>query len=172
MTEDGKDQRVKSSGRREYDSANEKLDAHIEENDRRLRRFFIGAMIAFSIIGLACTISLIGFKITLDEIQDTRKDFVRSNCISQNEQHDNTYKALQAAAQHDITQAENDETTSQGKVTADEIRSRRDVTLGLIDALRPKQDCEYLVKLSTGEATPTPVATLPPPPTSTPTPGG
>jgi hypothetical protein len=165
---EGRDKRV-SAGRREYDDANAALDAHIKANDERLRRFFIGGLIAFGIIGLACTVALIGFGITLNEIKDTRTDFVRSNCESQNEQHDNTYKTLQAAAAHDIAQAEKGGSTSQGKVTVAEIQSRRDVTLGLIDALRPKQDCDYLVKLSNGEISVTPVATLAAP---TPTPGG
>lgn len=168
MTEDDKDQR-KKAGRREYDDANLALDEHIKENDRRLRKFFIGAIIAFSIIGLACTVALLGFKITLNEIQDTRTDFVRSNCVSQNEQHDQSVDALTAAANHDIEQAKQNQDTSQGKVSVAEIENRKAVTIGLIDALRPKQNCDYLVKLSQGEITPTPV---PPLPTPKATPGG
>lgn len=156
MTEDGKDQRVEGSGRRDYDDANAKLDAHIKENDARLRKFFIGALIAFSIIGLATTASLVGFGIVLREqqktadqlatlvkqnqqfaidIQKQRKDSIIESCTAQNARHDGSVKALVQGS--DIDQ-ENAPTEAARK----EIRRRRDVTIALLDALAPVEDCK------------------------------
>jgi hypothetical protein len=152
-----------------YASLERRLDEHLEEIENRFKRWLIRGLAAFAVMGIACTIALVGFGIVLGQIKDTREDFVRSNCESQNEQHDNTSKALIAAAANDIKKAKNHEGTSQGPVSVQEIENRRDVTLALIDALRPKQDCEFLVKLSVGDATPTPVPTIvPPTPTQTP----
>lgn len=150
MTDDGEDQRVKGSGRREYDDANEKLDAHIRENDRRLRRFFVGAIVAFSIIGLACTASLIGFGIVLVELTDTRKDFTRSVCTAQNSRHDETVKTFNEAKEDAIKKHPEQKQAIDESVEAN---------VRIINALVPIQDCEYLVDLSVGDATPTPAKT-------------
>jgi hypothetical protein len=113
-------------------------------------------LVAFAIIGGTSFVALFLYGQVLAQVKDTRMDFVRSTCMSQNKTHDDTYSALVAAAAKD----EADRKTEAGKA---EVRRRRDVTLGLIDLLAPKQDCEYLVKLSVGEAEPTPVPTIPKP---------
>lgn len=156
MTEDGKDQRVEGSGRRDYDDANAKLDAHIKENDARLRKFFVGALIAFSIIGLAVTAALIGFGIVLREQQNTadqlatlvkqnqqfaidiqkqRKDSIIESCEAQNARHDGSVKALKAGSDIDIENAKTE-------AAKNEIARRRDVTIALLDALAPVENCE------------------------------
>lgn len=149
MTEDDKDQRKQGSGRREYDEANERLDEHIHENDQRLRRFFIGAIVAFAIIGIACTVSLIGFGVVLAQLKDTRRDFTRSLCESQNYRHAQTVLKFKEAQ---IVLAKKH--PEQVKAIQESV----DENLKIIDALVPLQDCEYLVKLSVGEVTPTPLA--------------
>lgn len=157
MTEDHRE----SSGRREYDDANKALQAHIEHNDRRLRKFFIGALIAFSVIGLATTVALIGFSSVLHEqqktqnqlkalvvqnkkfandIQQQRVDFTRSNCETVNTRHDTTTKAFHKAAQQDVKNAK------KLGLNPDEVRRREAVTQSIVDLLQPKQDCAALVK--------------------------
>lgn len=159
MNEDNEDKRG-SVGRREYDDANAKLDAHIQENDARLRRFFIGALIAFSIIGLACTGSLIGFGIVLHaqqqtadqltelveqnkqftaDIQKQRRSSIIEGCSTQNARHDGALKALTEGSDLDQKNAPDEATRA-------EIRRRRDVTIALLDALAPVEDCQAKAK--------------------------
>lgn len=161
MTEDGKDQRQRNSGRREYDDPNKALNEHIEENDRRLRRFFIGALIAFSIVGLATTVSLIGFGIVLHQQQDTsnqlkeivaankhlvsdiqrqRRESITDECTAQNARHNGAVKALNEGAAHDIAHHK------ELGLRAGEIERRKAVTIALLDALQPVQDCQKLVR--------------------------
>lgn len=150
-----------SSGRREYDDANKALNDHIEHNDRRLRKFFIGALMAFSIVGLATTASLIGFSIVLHDQQNTqnqlkelvkqnkqfaadiqkqRIDFTRQTCEDTNARHDKTTRSFQAAANQDIKNAK------KLGLNPDEVRRREAVTQTIVDLLQPKQDCAALVK--------------------------
>lgn len=145
-----------SEGRRDYDDANAALGRHIEKNDKRLRRFFIGAIIAFAIIGLACTASLIGFGIVLndqqhtadqlavlvkqnkqfaDDIQKQRKDSIIESCTAQNARHDGAVKALTEGSDIDQENAKTEEAKA-------EIRRRRDVTIALLDALAPVENCQ------------------------------
>lgn len=156
MTDDGEDQRVEGAGRREYDDANAALAAHIEENDARLRRFFKGAIIAMSIIGVAVTVSLFGFGIVLREQQQTadqlaalvkqnqqfakdiqkqRKDAIIESCTAQNVRHDGATKAL-------IDGSDIDQENAPNAAARKEIRRRRDVTIALLDALAPVEDCQ------------------------------
>ena len=159
MSEDNGDNRV-SAGRREYDNANVALDSHIKKNDARLRKFFIGALIAFSIIGLACTVALIGYGIVLREQQQTadqlailvkqnkdfardiqkqRKDSIIESCTTQNARHDGSVKALVKGSDIDQENAANE-------AARVEIRRRRDVTIALLDALAPVEDCKAKAK--------------------------
>jgi hypothetical protein len=150
------------------------LESHLDERidciEGDIHKWIRRGLIAFGVIALCTTLALVGYAFLLSEIADTRKDFVRSGCKSQNEQHDSTTKALTDAADRDIANAKKHLPTSQGQVTVKEIENRRDVTLALIDLLRPKQDCDYLVRLSVGDATPTPAPIRTPLPTMTPTP--
>lgn len=145
-----------SEGRRDYDDANAALGRHIEQNDRRLRKFFIGAIVAFAIIGLACTASLIGFGVVLndqqktanqlavlvtqnkkfaDDIQKQRKDSIIEGCKAQNARHDGSVKALMEGSDIDQENAPDEKARV-------EIRRRRDVTIALLDALAPVEDCK------------------------------
>lgn len=156
MTEDKRE----SEGRREYDDVNAALGRHIEQNNRRLRRFFIGAIIAFAIIGLACTAALIGFGIVLREqqktadqlstlvkqnqqfaidIQKQRKDSIIESCTAQNARHDGSVEALKEGSDLDQQNAP----TEAAKA---EIRRRRDVTIALLDALAPVENCQQKAK--------------------------
>lgn len=134
-----------------YAELGQQLQAHADRIEDRLHAFFLKALIAFAVIGLTSAIALFGFGYTINQLRDTRQDFTRTTCVSQNEKHDNTTKGLNAAAQHDIDHAK------ELGLNPEEVARRRDVTLGLIDLLAPHQDCEYLVKLSTGDVEPTPV---------------
>lgn len=142
---------------------NQKLDEHIEAHEKalekhekaltehaerledRLSRFFSKALVAFAVIGMISAISIFGFGVVLREFQNQRKAFVRITCEDQNERHDNTTDKLTKLAQADIDSRK----TEAGK---EEVRRRRDVTIGLIDALAPHQDCDALVEQAINES--------------------
>lgn len=149
-----------SAGRREYDDANAALNAHIEANDALLRKFFIGALIAFSIISLATAASLIGFGIVLHkqqktanqlavlvrqnkdfglDIQKQRRDSIIESCEVQNDRHNDSIAALKEGSDIDQQNAPNE-------AARVEIRRRRDVTIALLDALAPVEDCRAKAK--------------------------
>lgn len=163
MTEDpepeGGEKRI-SAGRREYDDPNRLLNEHIENNDERLRKVFKGGLIVLTIIGLAVTVSLIGFGFTLraqqntadqleklvksnqdfaKEIQDQRRESILSSCRAQNARNSATKNALTAGSDEDIRNAPT-------VAAREEVERRRDVTLALIDALAPPEDCDEAVK--------------------------
>ncbi len=135
-----------------YKELEEQLASDVEEMRDTQRRFFIGGIIVLAIIGLTTALSIFGFGILLKEqgdqqdqiekqaenIQEQRKESIGNACKDQNYRHDATSAALSTAADEDIAKAK---TQAQKK----EIARRRDVTLGLIDALTPVQDCEQLV---------------------------
>lgn len=148
--------------RKEYTGLEERLDTHAEVLEKRLSRFIIKALLAFAAIGLLTAVALFGFGLVLDkqsstadrltavveanrqtaiEIQNQRKDSIRSACELTNKRHNDTTKALIIGAGADI----NSRKTEAGKK---EVRRRRDVTLGLINALVPKQNCDALVERS------------------------
>lgn len=116
-----------------YEELEVKLDAYINKIETRLSRWLRRGLIAFAIIGVACVVALAGFGIVLRQIQQQRYDF----CVSQNERRTNTTATLVAAAKED----EDDRKTEAGKA---EVRRRRDVTLGLIQAIAPNQDCSAI----------------------------
>lgn len=152
-----------------YDALENHLDERVDKIENIISRWIKRGLIAFGIIGMTTFLAIGGVFLLLGEVQDTRSDFVRSNCESQNQQHNQSVAALVTAADRDIAAAKQNKDTSQGKVSVAEIQNRKAVTIGLIDALRPNQDCEYLVKLSRGDATPTPIPKLPLSPKPTPT---
>lgn len=142
-----------------YESLEKRLDEHIERIEDRFHKRFRGMLIAFSLIGITSAVALGGFSIVLEEqqehtdrieqlaeenkalsqeIQAQRKDSIRALCEDQNARNKGTSQALIDAAQKDI----DSRTTEAEKV---ENRRRRDVTLALIDALAPVQDCDKVV---------------------------
>lgn len=146
-----------------YEELEKKLDSHIEVIEKKFDRWFRRGLAIVALIGLCCAGALVGVYIVLGELTNTREEFTRSQCEAQNKHNTDTSGQLTVLAQID----EKKRKTEAGKT---EVRRRRDVTLALIDALAPVRDCEYLVKLSVGDATPTPVPTVPPPPTPSSTP--
>lgn len=163
---DEEDQRDPSNpGRRDYDDLAKKVTVYIDKTDHRLHRFFVGAIIAFSIIGLATSASLVGFSIVLNAQKDTadqleklvesnrqfakdiqaeRRDSIARSCKQQNARNKATKDALVAGSDEDQANAANEAARA-------EIRRRRDVTLALIDALAPAEDCKAAVEAAVKE---------------------
>lgn len=73
--------------------------------------------------------------ILVQGIQDSREE----ECRQQNERHDGSIDALRKGSNEDIRNAPN-------AAAKKEVRRRRDVTISLLDALAPHQDCDALVK--------------------------
>lgn len=126
----------------------EHFDEHADSIEARFQRFVKKALIGFAVIGLTSALALIGYGFVLREqgkivadIQTQRENSLRSLCEDQNKRHDDTSKKLTDAAAKDEAARK----TEAGKA---EVRRRRDVTLALIDALSPHQDCDELVKQS------------------------
>lgn len=179
MTIDGKDERdPEKPGRRDTDTLGKELDNHISRTEKELSSWIKRGLIAFAVIGLACTVALFGFGIVLSEqketadqlkivveqnenvvkqnektahdIQEQRAESVQNDCESTNKRNQDTSNQLIALAKED----EDNQKTEAGK---QEVRRRRDVTLALIDLLQPVQDCAYLVAVTLGQISPTPV---------------
>lgn len=105
------------------------------ELKEELHHFFRRMFIVVAIIGITSTLGLVGYGFALREIQQQRLEVCRNN----NSRHDNTYAKLIALSAVD----EAERKTEAGKA---EVRRRRDVTLGLIDALAPHIDCAKVVE--------------------------
>ena len=118
----------------------------------RLHRFFRKALFIFSVIGITSAVALFGFGLTLSRIKDTRRDFVRDTCTSQNKRHDDTVAEFYELAK---------ELKKKYPKRAAEIDQSVESNLRLIDTLAPKQDCAKLGDVSVGEAKPPPP--VPPP---------
>lgn len=140
----------------------EAFENHIGRTEARLHRFFKRALIAIAVIGIACAVSLFGFGIVLDEqqqtsdqleqlvkqnkqfaldIQQQRREAILESCTAQNARHDGSVKALVDGSNLDQKNAPN-------AAARKEIRRRRDVTIALLDALAPVQNCQKLIKES------------------------
>lgn len=132
------------------------FENHIGRTEARLHRFFVRALVAIAVIGLACAVSLFGFGIVLHkqqntadqlavlveqnkqfaiDIQEQRRDSILESCNTQNARHDGAINALMEGSDLDQKNAPNEAARA-------EIRRRRDVTIALLDALAPVEDCE------------------------------
>ncbi len=118
--------------RRGYEEIAEQLDAHVLRIEEWLQKLIARALIAFAVIGVTSAVALLGFGIILKqhqnvtkEIQNQRRLQVLEPCISQNVRHDTTIARLNRA--HFDKEAEQ-------------------LTISLIDALAPKQNCDKLVR--------------------------
>lgn len=96
-----------------------------------LHHFFRKIWLVVILIGVTSIAGLAGFGYLLNHEKDDRIQ----QCENQNTRHDNAVYALIAGSNQDQMNAK----TDAGKI---EIRRRRDVTLGLLDALAPKTDCD------------------------------
>lgn len=116
----------------------------------RFRRWFIVGLLAFSVIGLASGVAIIGYGFviknqrktaarTAQRIQDQREATVRGNCETTNTRNRRTSEKLIAASKLDLS-------TAKTAAQRSDIRRRRDFTLALIDALVPIEDCDQKVK--------------------------
>jgi hypothetical protein len=103
-----------------YAELAERLDEHADEISARFSRWFRAGLVAFAVIALLTAISLVGFAYALREIQQQRREI----CESQNRRHDNT-----------ISRVENS--------TFRSAETKR-VTINLINALVPVQDCSEI----------------------------
>lgn len=128
------------------DWLDEHVDQYVHVIEDQFRKWFIRGLVAFAIIALSSTVALVGFGYVLkeqqefsDEIQQQREDATRANCEEQNARNRGTQAALKQGSDRDIALA----TTPQRKA---EIRRSRDVTVTLIDAVMPIQDCDARVE--------------------------
>jgi hypothetical protein len=137
-----------------YKQLEERINAHAADVRRRFHRWFILSLVAGALMGLSTGAGLIGFSIilkkqgraaqvqkkTTQEIQQQRRNSIFSNCTDQNERHDKTSARLIAAMNKAI---------EQHPEQRERIRQSSQVSLGLIDALVPKQDCAAVVRKAT-----------------------
>lgn len=129
-----------------YEEVERKLEDHAALIEARFRRWFIVGLIAFAVIGLSSFVALIGYGLVLRsqadftrDIQQQRREATFETCQDQNDKNDHTKQALLAGSSKDQLDAPD------GAARL-EIRRRVAVTIALIDALVPKQDCAKLVK--------------------------
>lgn len=101
-----------------------------------LRQFFHRIWVVVILIGVVCTLGLSGFGYLLREQQQGALE----RCQNQNIRHDNAISAL-------IEGSNQDQLSAKTEAARVEIRRRRDVTVGLIDAIAPKTDCDNPVKV-------------------------
>lgn len=143
MTEESSPEVQPDRRKHGYQELEKKLDDHAKAIEDRLSAFISKAMVAFAIIGLFSTGSLIGFGIllkqqghTADEIQQQRREAIIRNCVDQNKRHDNTIEKFQQVALAAEKKDPKQRTEIQAAVKAN---------LTIIEALVPKQDCAELV---------------------------
>lgn len=148
MTEERRHLSLPDRRKTTYAELVKRVDDHAQHVEDRLRSFFLRALIAMAVIGITSAIGLFGFAYVLGQVKDTRQDFVQQNCSAQNKRHSDTINAFRAQAATLAKKHPEQATAIQESVSAN---------LEIIDALAPVQDCAYLVKLSVGDATPTPV---------------
>lgn len=127
------------------------VDDHIKKIEGRLSKWLFRGLIAYAVIALACVGALIGFEVVIDQIQATRKEFIRTTCEAQNKRNANTIKKFRKAS---------NEAIKRNPKFAKEIRKGRKDNEAIINALAPKQDCKKLSAVAVGEK-------KPPPPTIT-----
>ena len=149
MITDKERRRLDIPDRREHTYADleKRLDEHVTSIEKRLHSFFMKALFIFAIIGITSATALFGFTITLSQVKETRRAFVRETCVEQNKRHDKTIAKFRAAARAAIKRSPE---------FAKEIRAGIQDNVDIIDALAPKQDCKKLGDVSVGEAKPPP----------------
>lgn len=101
-----------------------------------LQSFFRKIWVIILLIGVLCALALGAFGIVLEQQQKAALE----RCENQNIRHDNAIYALNFASNQDQLNAKTE-------AAREEIRRRRDVTIGLIDAIAPKTDCSNPTKV-------------------------
>jgi hypothetical protein len=139
-----------------YRELERKLNEHAQTIEDKFHRWFVRGLVAFAVIAVACVSALVGFGIVqsnqgnlIQQVKNTRRSFVRDSCRAQNKRHDKTQRILLRAAQR----AEDKAPTLHSRMR---IRNNTEVSIALIDALAPVQDCNRLAQVSVGDAKPPP----------------
>jgi autonomous glycyl radical cofactor GrcA len=114
-----------------YADLERRIDDHANHIEDRLSRWLRLGLVAFAIIGVVCTISLVGFGIVLREVQNQRHEA----CTNQNGRHDRTLTLFRAAASDAI---------KRDPERAPEIRRSINTNVAIINALAPKQNCDVI----------------------------
>lgn len=134
-----------------HDELTDELTKHAQRIEARLSRFFFRALLAFAVIGITSAGSLFGFAAVLrayndvgQQIQAQRKVYVKQTCKATNKRHKEAVSALITGSTSDIKAA----TT---EAQRNDIRRRRDVTLALLDAIAPLQNCKAQAKTAVKE---------------------
>ena len=131
-------------------SLEQKLDEHVARIERRFHKRFLGMLAAFSAIGLTSFAALLGYGKVIHDLKVTRITFIRYTCESQNQRHDKVIAELDR------------QIAKLPPKDREEARKSRDANVAILEALSPKQNCNALSKVATGEK-------KPPPPTPKPT---
>jgi hypothetical protein len=127
----------------------EYVNGYIRRIENRLSKWIFRGLIAFGFIALVCTASLVGFGVLLNQIQETRKNFIITNCTAQNLRHDKSFEQYHAATESAIKRSPQ---------FAKQIKDGRADTENILNALVPKQNCKQLAKVALGQAKPPPPA--------------
>lgn len=109
-----------------------------EELQRTLRWLFIATLILYFVMGGVVWWTWYQSDRSFDEIQTQRQIAILQECVATNGRHDEAVQALVVGSDLDLKNAPNRDVQK-------EIRRRRDVTVSLLDALAPHQDCRKLV---------------------------
>jgi hypothetical protein len=123
------------------------VENYLHRIENRFSKWLRRGLIAFGIIALACTLALIGSGILIKRIQDTRRNFVITNCTAQNKRHDKALLYFRAATARSI---------KRNPQFAKQIKESMNDSKNIIIALAPKQNCKRLAKVALGEANPPP----------------
>lgn len=125
------------------------FEAYTTAVEQRLHRFFVKALFIFAIIGITSAVALFGFGLVLAKIKDTRQDFVRDTCKATNERNEDATNFIIDVANEQILEAKS-------AAQRDAIDKSLRQWIKLINLQAPKQNCDQLAKVSTGDAEPPP----------------
>lgn len=132
-----------------YKELEDRLTKHAQAVSDRFHRWLVIGLAAFSIIALSSAAGLVGFGILLNkqgnvtqDIQQQRAATIRGNCEDQNQRNYSTVVKLNKAVAFEI---------KKHPARAEQIRQSAEVSIGLINALAPHQDCVQVVREATGQ---------------------
>jgi hypothetical protein len=120
----------------------------IVDLEERYRKVARGVTCAVAIIGVTLFVVAVVLAALIHankqralDIQNDRARSIRENCEATNDRHDKSSESL-------IASAKVDEDNAATEIDKAEIRRRRDVTLALLDALTPENNCDAIVRRS------------------------
>lgn len=117
--------------RKGYQEIHKTVDERMLYLERQFKRWLTRGLAAFAIIGLTSTLALAGYGFVLREAANDRLEA----CENRNDRHDAAINALIVGSNTDIQNAPT-------QAAKDEIKRRRDVTIGIINGVAPKVDCK------------------------------